>query len=104
AAKGGEVAVQFPNKEPVAAKLVGRSVSYDIGVLKIDQSGLQAATLGNSDSVVIGDAAIAVGSPLGLEGTVTSGIISALRRPVTAGGQGESSFISALQTDAAINP
>lgn len=104
AVKGGEIAVQFPNKEPVPAKLVGRSVSYDIGVIKIDQTGLQAATLGNSDSVVIGDAAIAVGSPLGLEGTVTSGIISALRRPVTAGGQGESSFISALQTDAAINP
>ena len=104
AATGGEIAVQFPNQEPVPAKLVGRSVSYDIAVVKIDQSNLPAATLGNSDAVVIGDAAIAVGSPLGLQGTVTSGIISALGRPVTAGGQGEASFISALQTDAAINP
>lgn len=104
AAAGGTLLVQFPNKEPVEATLVGRSVSYDIAVLKIDASGLPAAALGNSDSVVIGDGAIAVGSPLGLEGTVTSGIISALRRPVTAGGQGESSFISALQTDAPINP
>ena len=104
AVRGGEIQVQFPNKEPVAARLVGRSVSYDIAVLKIDQTGLPAATLGNSDSVVIGDASIAIGSPLGLEGTVTSGIISALRRPVTAGGEGESSFISALQTDAPINP
>ena len=66
AVKGGEIAVQFPNKEPVPAKLVGRSVSYDIGVIKIDQTGLQAATLGEFRSVVIGDAAIAVGSPLGL--------------------------------------
>ncbi|MGB3676435.1 MAG: trypsin-like peptidase domain-containing protein [Candidatus Nanopelagicales bacterium] len=104
AAAGGEIAVQFPNQSPVPAKLVGRSVSYDIAVIKIDQGSLPAATLGNSDSVVIGDGAIAVGSPLGLEGTVTNGIISALRRPVTAGGQGESSFISALQTDAPINP
>lgn len=104
AASGGEISVQFPNQSPVPAKLIGRSVSYDIAVIKIDQGNLPAATLGNSDAVVIGDASIAVGSPLGLEGTVTSGIISALRRPVTAGGEGESSFISALQTDAPINP
>ncbi|MFT6563352.1 MAG: putative serine protease PepD [Actinomycetes bacterium] len=101
---GGEILVQFANQAPMNAKLVGRSVSYDIAVLKVDDGGLPAATLGNSDSVVIGDAAIAIGSPLALEGTVTSGIISSLRRPVTAGGQGESSYISALQTDAAINP
>jgi putative serine protease PepD len=100
----GQIFVQFANEDPIKATLVGRSVSYDIAVLKVDKSGLPTATLGNSDSVVIGDASIAIGSPLGLEGTVTSGIISALRRPVTAGGQGESSYISALQTDAAINP
>ncbi len=103
-AGGGDIAVQFPNQEAVPAKLVGRSMSYDIAVVKVDQRNLPAATLGDSDAVVIGDGAIAVGSPLGLEGTVTSGIISALSRPVTAGGQGEASFISALQTDAPINP
>lgn len=101
---GGTLQVQFPNQDPIAARLVGRSVSYDIAVIKVDQGNLTPATLGNSDSVQIGDAAVAIGSPLGLEGTVTSGIISALRRPVTAGGQGESSYISALQTDAPINP
>jgi putative serine protease PepD len=53
---------------------------------------------------VVGDSVIAIGSPLGLDGTVTTGIISSLNRPVTAGGQGESSFINAIQTDAAINP
>jgi putative serine protease PepD len=56
------------------------------------------------DDVVVGDTAIAIGSPLGLSGTVTSGIISALNRPVTAGSSGDSSFINAIQTDAAINP
>lgn len=104
AGANSQLTVQFANQDAVPAKLVGRSVSYDIAVLKIDQSGLPATTLGNSDSVVIGDGAIAIGSPLGLEGTVTSGIVSAVRRPVTAGGQGESSFISAIQTDVAVNP
>jgi putative serine protease PepD len=52
----------------------------------------------------VGDAAIALGSPLGLQGTVTAGIVSALNRPVTAGGEGELAFINAIQTDAAINP
>jgi putative serine protease PepD len=104
AVSGGQISVAFSNQDPIPAKLVGRSVSYDIAVLKVEKTGLPSATLGNSDAVVIGDGAVAVGSPLGLEGTVTSGIISALRRPVTAGGQGEASFISALQTDAPINP
>jgi putative serine protease PepD len=52
----------------------------------------------------VGDTAIAIGSPLGLQGTVTSGIISALNRPVTAGGSGDAAYINAIQTDAAINP
>jgi putative serine protease PepD len=60
--------------------------------------------LGDSDEVAVGDPVVAVGSPLGLDGTVTAGIVSALQRPVTAGGQGEIAFISAVQTDAAINP
>lgn len=103
-APGAEVTVQFQDESRAAARIVGRSVSYDIAVLKVEQSGLATAQLGNSSQVAVGDAAIAIGSPLGLEGTVTSGIISALARPVTAGGQGESSYISALQTDAPINP
>lgn len=100
----GSITVAFKNESTAEAKLVGRSPSYDIAVLKVDKSGLSPVTLGNSADVVVGDAAIAIGSPLGLEGTVTSGIISAVRRPVSAGGQGEASHISALQTDAAINP
>lgn len=107
AASGGgsaKVTVRFQGNKQMPAEIVGRSISYDIAVLKVDANGLDAATIGNSDAVVIGDASIAIGSPLGLDGTVTSGIISALDRPVTAGGQGESSYISALQTDAPINP
>ena len=81
-------------------------MTYDLAVIQVDRTGLPVARLGNSAAVVVGDAAIAIGSPLGLSGTVTSGIISAIDRPVTAGGGSTSdvSYIAALQTDAAINP
>ncbi|MAT60140.1 MAG: hypothetical protein CMH41_00545 [Micrococcales bacterium] len=104
AANGGKITAVFQDGESVEAELVGRNVSYDLGVLKVGRTGLEAAPLGNSDAVRVGAPVVAIGSPLGLSGTVTTGIISALERPVTAGGQGEVSFISALQTDAAINP
>jgi putative serine protease PepD len=107
-ASGGDIEVQFTGGKSAKAKVVGRDSSYDLAVIKVDQvPGLKALPLGNSDSVQIGDPVIAIGSPLGLSGTVTSGIISAKDRAVTAGGEGgggESSFINALQTDAAINP
>ncbi len=101
---GGTLTVRFQDGTTKPAKIVGRDTSYDLAVVKVDATGLTPSTLGNSDGVVVGDTAIAIGSPLGLEGTVTSGIISSLNRPVTAGGSGESSFINAIQTDAAINP
>ena len=104
AAKGGSITVRFKDGTSKPAKIVGRDSSYDLAVIKVDAVNLPVATLGNSSDVVVGDTAIAIGSPLGLEGTVTSGIISSLNRPVTAGGSGESSFINAIQTDAAINP
>ena len=87
------------------AKILGRDESYDLAVLKIPATGLKALQFGDSDKVQVGDSVIAFGSPLGLSGTVTQGIISAKDRPVTAGDENSStSFISALQTDAAINP
>ena len=69
-------------------------------------TGLKAAPLGRSSGVVVGDPVVAIGSPLGLTGTVTSGIVSALDRPVRAGGEGTdtNAVIDAIQTDAAINP
>ena len=87
------------------AKVLGRDESYDLAVLKIPATGLKALQFGDSAKVQVGDSVIAFGSPLGLSGTVTQGIISAKDRPVTAGDENSStSFISALQTDAAINP
>ena len=104
AAGGGSITVQFADGRMFDATIVGRDASYDIAVIKVDGSGLPTVVLGDSDGVTVGDLAIAIGSPLGLEGTVTAGIVSSLNRPVTAGGQGETSFINAIQTDAAINP
>ncbi|MFC4587435.1 S1C family serine protease [Sphaerisporangium corydalis] len=107
AASTGEIKVTFSNKKSSSAKIVGRDPSSDIAVVKPDDTyGAPEITIGNSDRVVVGDPVIAIGSPLGLTGTVTTGIVSSLNRPVTAGGESgsESSFINAIQTDAAINP
>jgi len=104
AGSDGEITVHFADGRKLDATIVGGDANYDIAVVKVDASGLPTAVLGNSDGVVVGDLAIAIGSPLGLDGTVTAGIVSALNRPVTAGGGGSTSFINAIQTDAAINP
>jgi putative serine protease PepD len=101
----GRILVTLNNGEEFESKIVGRDASYDLAILKILATGLPALQFGNSDEVAVGDSVIAIGSPLGLSGTVTLGIISAKDRAVTAGGSaGETSFINALQTDAAINP
>jgi putative serine protease PepD len=98
------ITVTFQDQSRVTATIVGTDASYDLAVLRIDRGNLPVAALGDSNDVVVGDATIAIGSPLGLTGTVTSGIVSALNRPVTAGDTTDVSFISAIQTDAAINP
>ena len=105
AQSGGTLRVTLNNGDVYNAKIVGRDASYDLAVLKIAAANLSALQFGDSDMVAVGDPVIAIGSPLGLSGTVTLGIISAKNRPVTAGGsRSENSFINALQTDAAINP
>jgi putative serine protease PepD len=105
AQSGGSIQVSLSDGSFYSAKVIGRDVSYDLAVLKITASGLKALQFGDSDTIAVGDLVIAIGSPLGLTGTVTTGIISAKNRAVTAGeANSESSFINALQTDAAINP
>jgi putative serine protease PepD len=106
AADGGKIDVVFSDGTTKTGTLVGASTDYDLAVVKVDGKSLPTVPLGSSADLAVGDSVIAVGSPLGLSGTVTTGIVSALNRPVTAGGgQGEeTSFINAIQTDAAINP
>ena len=101
-----KIQVVFADGSKVEGTLVGSNTSYDLAVVKVDKTGLPAVTLGNSDGVVVGDPVLAIGSPLGLQGTVTSGIVSALNRPVTTddGSGVTSAYIDAIQTDAAINP
>ena len=105
AVDGGRIDVQLNDGTTLRATIIGRDSSYDLAVLKIDRRGLTALTFGDSDQVAVGDAVIAIGSPLGLSGTVTLGIVSAKDRAVTAGEDaGDNSYINAIQTDAAINP
>ncbi len=101
----GTLSVELSDGTTIPATVVGSDASYDLAVLKVDRTDLPALSWGRSADVVVGDPVIAVGAPLGLESTVTSGIVSALHRPVAAGGDGSAtSFIDAIQTDAAINP
>jgi putative serine protease PepD len=88
------------------ATVVGRSPVYDLAVLHVaGAEDLKPASLGQSRALRVGEPCVAIGAPLGLSSTVTSGIVSALNRPVTTGSTADdSSYINAIQTDAAINP
>ena len=104
AATSGTITVEFSNGDQIDAKIVGRDKAYDVAVLQINRGNLAALNLGDSTKLTVGEPVMAVGSPLGLASTVTTGIISALNRPVSAGSVGAESFVNAIQTDAAINP
>jgi putative serine protease PepD len=109
AAAGSRIRVVFSDGRRVNAVLVGRSPSYDIAVIKASGAGsVQPLELGDSAQVQVGEPVLAVGSPLGLAGTVTEGIVSARNRPVvvteTSDADAPSAYINALQTDAPINP
>jgi putative serine protease PepD len=110
---GGRITVAFSDGSTARASVVGREASADLAVVKVvDASRLTPATLGTSKDLAVGDGVVAIGSPLGLEGSVTSGIVSALHRSISTAGEGQGSgsesasdaLGDAIQTDAAINP
>ncbi|MBF8190563.1 trypsin-like peptidase domain-containing protein [Nonomuraea sp. K274] len=122
ASQGGQMTVKFSDGKTAKATVVGTDPATDLAVIRADGvSGLTEATLGDSDALKVGDAVLAIGSPLGLDGSVTAGIVSALDRTLTTGdeprqqlppgwgqepqSQGASTTIGgAIQTDASINP
>ncbi|MCX2929485.1 trypsin-like peptidase domain-containing protein [Mycobacterium sp. CVI_P3] len=104
---GLEATVTFADGRTVPFTVVGTDPADDIAVVRAQNvSGLTPITIGSSKDLKVGQDVVAVGSPLGLQGTVTTGIISALDRPVATGDEqtGQHSVMSAIQTDAAINP
>jgi putative serine protease PepD len=104
---GGQTKVTFADGGTASFTVVGTDPSSDIAVVKAEGvSGLTPITIGSSGNLRVGQDVVAIGSPLGLEGTVTTGIISALNRPVAAGGdaRNQNTVLDAIQTDAAINP
>jgi putative serine protease PepD len=107
AASGGTVDVTFLSGAKVPATIVGRDVLTDLAVLKVTPPyNLKVIATGSSASLRVGEPVVALGAPLGLSGTVTSGIVSALDRTVEvpAENDGSALLVSAVQTDAAINP
>jgi putative serine protease PepD len=108
AAHGGSVTVLFSDGQTAAATITGRDPQTDLAVLHVQTSShqLDVISLGTSSTVKVGEPVVAIGAPLGLSGTVTSGIVSALDRTVQVPGDNDKSalLVSAMQTDASINP
>jgi putative serine protease PepD len=107
AVSGGSVEVLFADGQTASATIVGRDPQTDLAVLKVQASRqLKAIAMGSSSSVQVGQPVVAIGAPLGLSGTVTSGIVSALNRTVQVPGENDKTalLVSAVQTDASINP
>jgi len=98
------VTVRFANGEESGARVVGADASTDVALLELDEvpEGVEPLDLGSAESLEIGDLLVAIGSPFGLQGTVTSGIVSALDRELTA--PDGFTIDGAIQTDAAVNP
>ncbi|MET9802217.1 trypsin-like peptidase domain-containing protein [Streptomyces sp. NPDC006368] len=109
AGTSGDITVTFSGGETARGRLIGKDSGYDLAVVRVTGvSNLKPLPLGNSDNVRVGDPVVAIGAPFDLQNTVTSGIISAKERPITAGGESgdgsDISYVDALQTDAPINP
>jgi putative serine protease PepD len=103
AANGGSIKVESYDGRTASATVVGRDSSDDLAVIKTNLTGLKVASFASSSSLQVGQTVVAVGAPLGLSDTVTSGIVSSLARTVRSGDNDQAVF-AAVQTDAAINP
>ena len=101
-----KLSIDLSDGRNITATLVGRDTAYDLAVLHVTTASLPVISVGDSSTLSIGDPVIAFGSPLGLDGTVTAGIVSSLNRPVTTQSDTSNtqSYVDAIQTDAAINP
>lgn len=101
-----KVSTVFQGGKRVPARVVGRDPKTDLAVIKVEVANPTVAPLGRSSDLAVGDDVVAIGSPLGLANTVTTGIVSSLHRPVRLSGEGSdtNAVIDAVQTDAAINP
>ncbi len=107
AGEGGRITVSFADGSHADATVLGTDPLTDTAVIQAeDVSGLTPATMGKSENIDVGQQVVAIGSPFGLDATVTSGIVSALDRPVNVGTDtaGNATVYPAIQTDAAINP
>ncbi|QNE19684.1 PDZ domain-containing protein [Kribbella qitaiheensis] len=106
AGSGGKISVMLNDGRTLSATVVGTDPLTDLAVIRADAKDLKPAVLGKSGTLGVGQGVVAIGSPFGLEATVTSGIVSALNRPVTSGDaqQDSTTVFPAIQTDAAINP
>ncbi|MFA1544942.1 S1C family serine protease [Actinomadura chokoriensis] len=103
----GQIQIVFNDKKTLPATVKGADPSSDVAVLKPEgQHSLPPLPVGDSSKIAVGDPVIAIGSPLGLQGSVTTGIVSSLNRAVPTQGEGggDASYLNAIQTDAAINP
>ncbi len=104
-----KITVSLPDGRQFPAKLLGATATYDLAVLKVDAPGLPAAPLGDSDALVVGEWAIAIGNPFGYllndsQPTVTAGVVSATRRDIKSEATDSGMYKNMIQTDAAINP
>jgi len=99
-----QITVTLPDGSTTAATVIGTDPADDLAVIKVATAGLTVASFASSAALVVGQTVVAMGAPLGLSNTVTSGIVSALARPVTTGTGASASIFDAIQTDAAINP
>jgi putative serine protease PepD len=105
-AGNGKLTVAFSDGSTSPARVIGADTVTDVAVVQTDKTGLTPIVIGDSGKLAVGQDVVAVGAPLGLSSTVTSGIVSALNRPVATSGRDsdQATVVNSVQTDAAINP